>query len=129
VFMLPRSARVNTMKSLVTMLFALGLAACANYGNLDGEGRSQLASPAQHVLSQTKSIPGESFQAKAEASKMDASKSISSSLMECVSDACKAQCAQGNDNQSRPKWCMYFKAPADRHAVSGASEMQRKSTE
>jgi hypothetical protein len=50
-------------------------------------------------------------------------------LMECVSDACKAQCVPGNDKQSRPKWCMYFKEPADRGAVSATSDTQRKSSE
>ena len=109
------------MKSLVATLFALGLAACANFGNFDREKTSELVAPTEHVLPQTKAIPPKSFLAKAEASKTDASKSISSSLMECVSDACKSQCALGNDKQSRPKWCMYFKEPTDRHAASATS--------
>ena len=105
------------MKSLLATLFALSLAACANYGNFDREGPSNLAARSGHVLSQTKSIPDKSFVARAEASKTDVNESINSSLMECVSDACKAQCVPGNDKQSRPKWCMYFKEPAERGAL------------
>jgi hypothetical protein len=117
------------MKSLATTLFALSLAACANFGNFDREKTSELVTPTAHVLPQTKAMPPKSFLAKAETSKTNASKSINSSLMECVSDACKAQCARGNDNQSRPKWCMYFKEPADRHAASDPSETQSQSAE
>jgi len=117
------------MKSLLTTLFALSLAACANYGNFDREGPSNLAAPSGHVLSQTKSIPHKSFAARAEASRADVNENINSSLMECVSNACKAQCAPGNDKQSRPKWCMYFKEPADGRAVSATTDTQRKSTE
>jgi hypothetical protein len=117
------------MKSLLTTLFALSLAACTNYGNFDRERPSNLAAPTGHVLSQTKSIPNKSLAARAEASKTDVNESINSSLMECVSNACKAQCAPGSDKQSRPKWCMYFKEPADGRALSATSDIQRKSAE
>jgi hypothetical protein len=74
-------------------------------------------------------FPHKSIEARAEPSKTDANKSISSSLMECVSDACKTQCAPGTDRQSRPKWCMYFKEAADGRAISATSGSQRESTE
>lgn len=32
-------------------------------------------------------------------------------LMECMSEACKAMCSP--TMQSRPKWCSYFKEPAN----------------
>jgi hypothetical protein len=48
-------------------------------------------------------------------------------LMECVSAACKAKCASEAQKQSRPKWCMYFKEPVDRRALSTTA--QSKSTE
>jgi len=105
------------MKWFLAALFALSLAGCASNRNFDGEGPSELVAPSGRVLSQTKPIPQKSFVARAEASKTDVNESINSSLMECVSDACKAQCAPGNDKQSRPKWCMYFKEPAERGAL------------
>jgi hypothetical protein len=106
------------MKSLLTTLFALSLAACADYGNLGRERASGLASPTAGlasptapVSSETKSTPHKSLLARAEAPKKEGSESINSSLMQCVSDACKAQCAPRHEAQSRPKWCMYFKEP------------------
>jgi hypothetical protein len=99
------------MKSLLTTLFALSLAACADYGNLDRERASDLASPTPPVSSEAKSTPHKSLLARAEAPKKEGSESIKSSLMECVSDACKAQCALRHGAQSRRKWCMYFKEP------------------
>ena len=108
----PYSIGVN-MKSFLTTLFALSLAACAGYGNLGRERTSELVTPTARVLSQAKSIPHKSFAARAEASKNEENESTNSPLMECVSDACKVQCASGRDKQSRPKWCMYFKEPAD----------------
>jgi hypothetical protein len=98
------------MKSLWTTLFALSLAACADYGNLGWDRPTDLVSPTAPVLSKTKSIPEKSLVARAEVSKKEGSESINS-LMECVSDACKAQCAPGQEAQSRPKWCLYFKQP------------------
>ena len=95
------------MKSFLTTLFALSLAACAGYGNLGQERTSELVTPTARVLSH------KSFAARAESSKNEENESITSPLMECVSDACKVQCASGHDKQSRPKWCMYFKEPAD----------------
>ena len=99
------------MKSLLTTLFALSIAACADYGNLGRERATDLVSPTAPVLSKTKSIPEKSLVARAEVSKKEGKESTNSSLMECVSDACKAQCAPGYKAQSRPKWCMYFKEP------------------
>jgi hypothetical protein len=45
--------------------------------------------------------------------------------MECASEACRLQCSSELAKESRPKWCMYFKEPIDKHA----SEIQSKSTE
>jgi hypothetical protein len=99
------------MKSLLTTLFALSLAACADYGNLGRNRPTDLVSPTAPDLAKAKSIPEKSLVARAEVSKKEESESINSSLMECVSDACKAQCAQRHEPRSRPKWCMYFKQP------------------
>ena len=101
------------MRSLLTTLFALSLAACAEYGHLGREKTSELAAPSARVLPETKSIPQKSFVARAEAPKKEGNESGNSSLMECVSDACKVQCAPGQDTQSRPKWCAYFKQSAN----------------
>jgi hypothetical protein len=99
------------MKSLLATLFALSLAACVDYGNLGRERASDLASPTAPVSSETKSTPHKSLLARAEVPKKEGIESINSSLMQCVSDACKAQCAPRHEAQSRPKWCMYFKEP------------------
>jgi len=93
------------MKSLLATLFALSLAACADYGNLGRERASDLASPTAPVSSETKSTPHKSLLARAEVPKKEGSE------MQCVSDACKTQCAPRHEAQSRPKWCMYFKEP------------------
>jgi hypothetical protein len=50
-------------------------------------------------------------------------------LMECVSAACKTQCASEIEKKFRPKWCIYFKEPIDRHALGATSDRQRKSAE
>jgi len=97
------------MKSLLTTLFALSLAACADYGNLGREKASEVTTSAAPVLSQTKLIPHKSLVARAEISNKETNESVNSSLLECVSDACKVQCAPERDKQSKPKWCMYFK--------------------
>jgi hypothetical protein len=99
------------MKLLLTTLFALSLAACADYRKLDRERAGDLASSAAPVSSETKSTLHKSLLARAEVPKKEASESINSPLMECVSDACKAQCARRHEAQSKPKWCMYFKKP------------------
>ena len=99
------------MKSLLTTLFALSLAACADYGNLGRERASDLASPTAPVSSETKATLHKSLIARAEVPKKEGSESINSSLMDCVSDACKTQCAPRHEAQSSPKWCMYVKEP------------------
>ena len=114
------------MKGLFTVLLALALVGCAESGNYDREKPIKLAAPAEQILPRAKSIRRESLRARAEASKTDRNeRTNSSSLMECVSEACKTQCAPGSAKDTRPKWCMYFKEPVDRHA----SEIHRKSTE
>ena len=115
------------MKWLLVALLALGLAGCANWGIFSRQESAE-PTPTEHALSPTKSSPRKSLAAAA-ASRADAGESPSSPLMECVSNSCRTQCSAGTDKQSRPKWCMYFKEPIDTHAVSAASDKQRKSTE
>ena len=120
------------MKWLFALLLALALAGCAENGNFDREKPIKLVAPTGHILSLTKSVPRKSFVARAEAanSRADASENGNNlSLMECASDACKFQCSPRVEKHSRPKWCMYFKEPIDRHSLSATSDEQRKSTE
>ena len=114
------------MKRLFTVLLAFALAGCVESGNFDREKPVKLAVSIEPILPPTKPVQRKSLLARGEASKTDANeRTNSSSPMECVSEACKTQCFPGLEKESRPKWCMYFKAPIDRHA----SEIQRKSTE
>jgi hypothetical protein len=114
------------MKGLFAVLLALALAGCAESGNFDREKPIKLAVPTEPALPPTKPVPRNYPLARAEASKTDTNESINnSSLMECASEACRIQCSPGLEKGSRPKWCMYFKEPIDRHA----SEIQGKSSE
>ena len=114
------------MKWLFAVLLALALAGCAESRNFDREKPIKLAVPIEPILPPTKPVPRKSQLARAEASKTEANESTnSSSLMECVSEACKIQCSPGLETGSRPKWCMYFKEPIGRHA----SDIQGKSIE
>jgi hypothetical protein len=112
------------MKWLFAVLLALALAGCAESGNFDREKPIKLA--VEPILPPTKPVPRKSQLARAEASKTEANDSTSSSsVMECASEDCKLQCSSELAKESRPKWCMYFKEPIDKHA----SEIQSKSTE
>ena len=103
------------MKWLSVTLLALSVTGCADLSNV---GQKNVA-PTGHILSLTKSVPRKPVAARAGASRTHVSESAyKSSLMECVSTACKVQCASGVEKQSRPKWCMYFKEPIDRRALS-----------
>jgi hypothetical protein len=114
------------MKWLFAVLLALALGGCAESGNFDREKPIKLTVPIEPILPPTEPVPRKSSLARAEASKTNANESTnSSSLMECVSEACKIQCFPGIEKGSRPKWCTYFKEPIDRHA----SETQGKSIE
>jgi len=114
------------MKGLFAVFLALALVGCAESGNFDREKPIKLAAPVKQTLHLAKPIRRESLGARAEALKTDANeRTNSSSLMECVSEACKTQCAPGSAKETRPKWCMFFKESVDRHA----SETHRKSTE
>jgi hypothetical protein len=114
------------MKWLLAAVLALALAGCAKSTNFDRENPIQLAAPIEQISPPTKLVPA----ASAETSKTHANESTnSSSLLECVSDACKIKCSPEAEKQSRPKWCAYFKEPIDRHAVSVTSDIQGKSTE
>jgi hypothetical protein len=115
------------MKWVLATLLALGLAGCADSGSLDREKAVDLVAPTEQILSPAKPVRPKSLTAKAEASKPNAAKE--SSLMDCVSDACKAHCSPQIEKQSRPKWCMYFKEPIDRPAARSPSDQpQRGST-
>jgi hypothetical protein len=112
------------MRWLFVMLLALAVAGCADRSNVDQEN----VAPTGHILSLTNSVPRKPPAVRAEASRTHASEgTYKLSLMECVSAACKTQCAPGVEKQSRPKWCMYFKEPTDRRAVNATA--QGKSTE
>jgi hypothetical protein len=112
------------MNWLLITLLALAVAGCADRSNVDQENVALTG----HILSLTKSNSRKPSAARAEASRTHASEGIYKlSLMECVSAACKAECASGVKKQSRPKWCIYFKEPTDRRAVNATA--QRKSTE
>jgi hypothetical protein len=114
------------MKWPFAALLALGLVGCVESGNFEKEKPMQLAVPTEPNRSPTKPIPREPWTARAKALNADTNENAkSASLMECVSEACKIQCSAGLEKDSRPKWCLYFKEPIDRHA----SEMQGKSTE
>src|SRR5262245_30557170 len=111
--------RASKMKWLFAVLpvVALALAGCTANGDFDKEKPSKLAEPIEPILPEKKPVPRKPSIARAEASKTDANESTnSSSLIECVSEACKTQCSTGVEKRSRPKWCMYFKEPIDRHA-------------
>jgi hypothetical protein len=108
------------MKWILATLLALALAACADSGSFDREKPVALVAPTEQILPPTKPVRPK---AKAEASKPEASKE--SSLLECVSDACKAQCSLRIEKQSRPKWCLYFKEPIERPAASAPSEQAK----
>jgi hypothetical protein len=114
------------MKGLFAVLLALALAGCAESGNFDREKPIKLAVSAEPILPPTQAVPRKPPLARAEASKEETNQSINNlSLMDCASEACKVQCSPGLEKGSRPKWCMYFKEPIDRHA----SEIQGKSVE
>ena len=114
------------MNWLFAILLALALAGCTESRNFEREKPIKLAVLKEPILPPTKPALHKSAPEKAEASKTKANESTkNSSLMECVSEACKIQCFRGLEKESRPKWCMYFKEPIDRHA----SEIHGKSTE
>jgi hypothetical protein len=107
------------MKWLFAVLpvVALALAGCAENGDFDREKPIKLAAPIEPILPEKKLVSRKPPLARAEASKTDANESTGSSpLMECASEACKTQCSPEIEKRSRPKWCMYFKEPIDRHA-------------
>jgi hypothetical protein len=108
------------MKWVLATLLALALAGCADSGSFDREKPVALVAPTEQILPPTKPVRPKALTAKAEASKPEAAKE--SSLLECVSDACKAQCSLRIEKQSRPKWCLYFKEPIEQPAASAPSE-------
>src|SRR5215471_20886616 len=114
------------MKWRFAVLLALALAGCAENRNFDWEKPVKLAATIEPISPAAMQTPREPPRTRAQASKTDANENTnSSSLMECVSEACKIQCSPGPEKGSRPKWCMYFNEPVDRHA----SEIQDKSIE
>jgi hypothetical protein len=112
------------MKWLFALSLAFALAACAESGNFDLEKPLKLATPAQPTSAPATPAPQKPTTARV--SRADANEGpASSSLMECGSEACKTQCSPALKKDARPKWCMYFREPVDRHA----SEIQGSSTE
>jgi hypothetical protein len=109
------------MQWVSATLLALALAGCADSGSFDREKPvEQLVAPTEQILPPTKPVRPKPVAAKAAASNPDATKQ--SSLMECVSNACKVQCSAQIEKQSRPKWCSYFKEPAEGPAASTSSD-------
>ena len=108
------------MKWVLATLLALALAGCADIGIFNQEKPVALVTPTEQILPPTKPVRPKALTAKAAASKPEAAKE--SSLLECVSEACKAQCSLRVEKQSRPKWCLYFKEPVERPAASAPSE-------
>lgn len=116
------------MKWLSATFLALALAGCADHWNVDRP--VELVAPQGHMLSTSKPVLHKSVAATADAPRTDAKKDTSNvSLMECMSAACKEQCALQVQKQSRPKWCMYFREPIDRHALSVTSGVPSKSAD
>ena len=113
------------MKWARATLLALALSGCADSGNFDREKPVELVATTEQILPPTQPAQPKSPPAKAEASKPYATKE---SLLECVSDACKAHCSPRIEKQSRPKWCLYFKEPNDSPAASTPSEQPHGST-
>jgi hypothetical protein len=107
------------MKWVFATLLALALAGCADSGSLDREKAVDLVSPTEKILPPTNPVRPKALTAKADASKTNAAKE--SSLMECVSDACRAHCSLRIEKQSRPKWCLYFNEPNDTPAANAPS--------
>jgi hypothetical protein len=117
-----------------SLALALALAGCADSGSFDREKPVKLVASTGHILPSTeqnlpptKPVQPRPHPSTAEASKPGANES--SSLMECVSDACKVQCSPAIEKHSRPKGCLYFKEPNDRHAVIAPSDIQRNGRE
>src|SRR5262245_25385744 len=111
----------SKMRWLYAALLAVVLTGCADTGNFDRDKPVKYTEP---IAAPTNPAPPKSSLARAEASKTETNEN-SSPLMGCVSEACKTQCSSGLEEGSRPKWCMYFKKPDDRHA----SEAKGRSAE
>ena len=115
--------RAATISCLFRSVCTTALGGCTDSGIFDREKPVELVTPTEQISPPTKPVRPRGRTAKAEASKPDAAKE--SSLLECVSDACKAQCSLRIEKQSRPKWCLYFKEPIDRPAASTPSEQAK----
>ena len=116
------------MNWLSAMFLALALAGCADHWDVDRP--VELVTPQGHMLSTSKPVLHKSVAATAAAPRTEAKKDTNNaSLMECMSTACKEQCAPKEEKQSRPKWCIYFREPIDRHALSVTSGLPRKSAD
>src|SRR5262245_20040212 len=112
--------RGATMKWIRVTLLAIALAGCADSGLFDREKPVEIVTPTEQILPPSKPARPKAQTGKAQAStKTDAAKETS--LLECASDACKAQCSLRIEKQSRPKWCLYFKEPIERPAASTPS--------
>src|SRR5215831_19399715 len=118
--------KASKMKWLFIVLLVLVLAGCARTEDFEREKPIKLAVPTEPISPAAKPVSRKSSATRAEASRTDANQSTKiSSLIDCVSEACKTQCSSAIEKGSRPKWCMYFKEPIDKHA----SETRGKSIE
>ena len=111
------------MKWVLATLLVLALAGCADIGLFDREKPVAVVAPTEQILPPTKPVRPKPPTANAAASRPEAAKE--SSLLECVSDACKAQCSPRIEKQSRPKWCLYFKEPSEQPAASAPPEQAK----
>jgi hypothetical protein len=116
------------MKWLFAPLIALVLAGCADVGNFDAPTGHILSTTETVSLSTTKTVSPKVLTARPKATNANGSTN-NLALMECVSDSCKVQCSPQIEKHSRPKWCMYFKEPIDRHALRAKSDELRNSAD
>ena len=116
------------LAALLAPALALSLAGCADMWNVDRP--VQIVTPTTHMSSLAKPAPHKREAAMTEHRTADAKDDTRhASLMECVSDACRKECAPDVAKQSRPKWCLYFREPVDRSALRETPGGQHKSTE
>jgi hypothetical protein len=96
------------MKRLLgaTLSLSLALAGCSgNAGLMDQPEAVSVAHPTKQIVPHN--VPPT---ARAEAPK-SAEESKGTQLMECISESCRVNCSATAAQQSKPKWCAYFREP------------------
>lgn len=89
-----------------TLSLSLALAGCSgNAGLMDQPEAVSVAHPTKQVVPHY--VPPT---ARAEAPK-SAEESNGTQLMECMSESCRVNCSATASQQSKPKWCAYFREP------------------